>query len=91
MSAIEDTTPQPIVVADASLGGGGRPAPTAATMPRHMSPVEKMKDEPRETSQGTVRHEAGADESDDEIVMSSTAYPGQEWRPDFGYGGWEGD
>ena len=33
---------------------------------------------------------APGDESDEEIVMSSTAYPGQEWMPDnFGYGHWD--
>ena len=55
------------------------------TQPRAPSPVEKMKDEPR------ALEEKKEDDSDEEIVMSSTAYPGQEWRPDYGYGGWEGD
>jgi hypothetical protein len=34
---------------------------------------------------------APGDDSDEEIVMSSTAYPGQEWAPEYwGYGGnWE--
>ena len=33
---------------------------------------------------------APGDESDEEIVMSSTAYPGQEWMPEMaGYGHWE--
>ena len=60
--------------------------------PRQSSPVEKMKDEPRSASHAnTTEGNADATDSDDEIVMSSTAYPGQEWRPDFGYGGWEGD
>jgi hypothetical protein len=31
---------------------------------------------------------APGDDSDEEIVMSSTAYPGQEWAPEYlGYGG----
>ena len=50
-----------------------------------MTPVEKMKDEPR-----VKEPIKDSDESEDEIVMSSTAYPGQEWRPDYGYGGWDG-
>ena len=56
---------------------------------RQTSPVEKMKDEPRSavTGEGNTRPE----DSEDEIVMSSTAYPGQEWRPAFNYGAWEGD
>jgi hypothetical protein len=29
------------------------------------------------------------DDSSEEITMSSTAYPGQEWKP-LGYSGWEG-
>ena len=57
--------------------------------PRQTSPVEKMKDEPR--SAAKVDAKPSGEDSDEEIVMSSTAYPGQEWRPDFGYGGWEGD
>lgn len=33
---------------------------------------------------------APGDDSDDEIVMSSTAYPGQEWMPEMsGYGHWD--
>lgn len=33
---------------------------------------------------------APGDDSDDEIVMSSTAYPGQEWMPEMGgYGQWD--
>lgn len=59
--------------------------PEEPTAERAPSPVEKMKDEPR------AAEEQKEDESDEEIVMSSTAYPGQEWRPDYGYGGWEGD
>ena len=57
--------------------------------PRQTSPVEKMKDEPRLAP--NAEGKASPDDSEDEIVMSSTAYPGQEWRPDLGYGGWEGD
>ena len=61
-----------------------------APPPRQGSPVEKMKDEPRSASHVDNGNEDAVD-SEEEIVMSSTAYPGQEWRPDFGYGGWEGD
>ena len=75
-----------------------KPSTTAETAlkieppPRQSSPVEKMKDEPRSASHANpTEGNTDAADSDDEIVMSSTAYPGQEWRPDFGYGGWEGD
>lgn len=30
------------------------------------------------------------DDSDEDIVMSSTSYPGMEWQPKE-FGGWEGD
>ena len=31
------------------------------------------------------------EEEEQKIVMSSTSYPGQEWRPELEYGGWDGD
>lgn len=37
----------------------------------------------------TERKEGG-DSSDEEIVMSSTSYPGMEWQPKE-FGAWEGD
>ena len=38
-----------------------------------------------------VEKDGEVDDEEDEIVMSSTSYPGQEWRPEMEYGGWEGD
>jgi hypothetical protein len=54
-------------------------AGNAMAKPPKMSPVE------------LPGSRAPGDDSDDEIVMSSTAYPGQEWAPEsWGYGGnWE--
>jgi hypothetical protein len=51
-------------------------AGNAMARPSKMSPVE------------LPGSKAPGDDSDDEIVMSSTAYPGQEWAPEnWGYGG----
>lgn len=61
------------------------PRKKASSTVRSMTPVEKMKDEP-----GVNEVLKEKDESEEEIIMSSTAYPGQEWRPDYGYDGWDG-
>ena len=61
--------------------------------PREREPLKAAENQQRGFGGSPVElpgSRAPGDESDEEIVMSSTAYPGQEWMPDnFGYGHWD--
>ncbi|KAI9821477.1 MAG: hypothetical protein M1832_003324 [Thelocarpon impressellum] len=65
--------------ADSSTGAKGREERATSTVQRTGSEADSEK----ETVEGSVYESA-----EEEIVMSSTAYPGQEWLP-VGYKGWE--
>lgn len=64
-------------------GGGmaGREQPNSANAPEIAAGVGKAA-VAGETSQGRKSE-------DEPIVMTATSFPGQEWQPSYGYGGWE--
>ncbi|KAL1954878.1 hypothetical protein VTO42DRAFT_467 [Malbranchea cinnamomea] len=64
---------------------GGNIAPTTSAQPtqEQYTPAEQQRQHVREIVTEPVELPATSDDSSEEIVMSSTAYPGQEWRPAY--------
>ncbi|KAL8727457.1 MAG: hypothetical protein Q9166_006045 [cf. Caloplaca sp. 2 TL-2023] len=70
--------------------------------PRHEHPQPNSADAPEVAGDGANAGDGSkagremskrrkSEDEDEPIVMSATSFPGQEWQPNYGYGGWEGD
>ena len=85
--------------ADVGPPGGSSVGPMAAP-PQGKNPLESYQNQNMQRSARKHTDSSApvelqgsrvkGDEESDEIVMSSTAYPGQEWMPD-NFGAWDGD
>ncbi|KAL8807417.1 MAG: hypothetical protein Q9182_000756 [Xanthomendoza sp. 2 TL-2023] len=71
--------------------GGGTPQPGSAHAPEVSSgAVGAAAAMGEKVEQGAAGETGKGRKSEDEpIVMTATSFPGQEWQPDYGYGGWE--